>query len=183
MPAEDASLSPAGSETTLWSGHTSQWVHFWYYLLCLILAAAIAVGATVIALPTAGVGALGYVALVIPLILWLVRWWVTKCTSYELTSQRLRIRTGVLNRKVDELELFRVKDYTMDQPLMLRLVGLGNLTMITSDATSPTVSMRAISDVESVREKLRTAVQNERDRKRVRSLDVDNVEDDGAGLS
>jgi hypothetical protein len=61
----------------------------------------------------------------------------------------------------------------MEQPFLLRLVGLGNLTMVTSDATTPTVSIRAISGVEAVREKLRNAVQAERDRRRVRELDVD----------
>jgi uncharacterized membrane protein YdbT with pleckstrin-like domain len=124
-------------------------------------------------LATAGVGALGYAALIIPVLMWLIRWWVTKCTAYELTTQRLRIRTGILNKKVDELELFRVKDYSMEQPFLLRLVGLGNLTMVTSDATTPTVSIRAITGVEAVREKLRNAVQAERDRRRVRELDVD----------
>jgi uncharacterized membrane protein YdbT with pleckstrin-like domain len=178
MPTEDAPITPAGAENTLWSGHTSQWVHFWYYFLCVLLAAAIAVGATVLALPT---GALSYAALIIPVLMWLIRWWVTKCTTYELTTQRLRTRTGILNKKVDELELFRVRDYSIEQPFLLRLVGLGNLTMVTSDATTPTVAMKAIPDVEAVREKLRTAVQAERDRKRVRQLDVDNVED-GGGL-
>lgn len=182
MPTEDAPITPAGSESTLWSGHTSQWVHFWYYFLCVLLAAAIAVAATMFGLATAGVGALGYVALVIPVLMWIIRWWVTKCTTYELTTQRLRTRTGILNKKVDELELFRVRDYSIEQPFLLRLVGLGHLTMVTSDATTPTVAMKAIPDVEGVREKLRTAVQSERDRKRVRQLDVDNVEDGGGGL-
>jgi hypothetical protein len=45
--------------------------------------------------------------------------------------------------------------------------------MVTSDATTPTVSIRAITGVEAVREKLRNAVQAERDRRRVRELDVD----------
>lgn len=177
MNNDDSPAPSAATESILWSGHTSQWVHFWYYFLCVLLAAGIAVAATILALPT---GALSYVALVIPAVMWLVRWWITKCTLYELTSQRLRIRSGILNKKVDELELFRVKDYSMEQPFLLRLVGLGNLTMITSDATSPTVAIRAIPGIEAVREKLRTAVQAERDRKRVRQLDVDNVEDDGA---
>ncbi len=174
MPADDTSSSSAQAENLLWSGHTSQWVHFWYYFFCLLLAVGIAVGATIAALPT---GALSYLALLVPAFMWLIRWWVTKCTHYELTSQRLRIRTGILNKKVDELELFRVKDYTMEQPFLLRLVGLGNLTMITSDATSPTVAIRAIAGIETVREKLRQAVQSERDRKRVRQLDVDDTDD------
>jgi hypothetical protein len=34
------------------------------------------------------------------------------------------------------------------------------------------VALRAIADVEAVREKLRSAVQTERDRRRVRALDM-----------
>jgi uncharacterized membrane protein YdbT with pleckstrin-like domain len=177
MSTQDT-LNPASpAETTLWSGHTSQWVHFWYYFLCVLLAVGIAFAATIPALFTGG---LAYLALIIPVLMWIIRWWATKCTSYTLTSQRLRITAGILNRKVDELELFRVRDYTMEQPFLLRLVGLGNMTLITSDATTPTLVMRAIPGIESVREKLRTAVETERDRKRVRQLDVDNVEDGAA---
>ena len=177
MPTDDTSNSASAAETALWSGHTSQWVHFWYYFLCVLLAVGIAFAATIPALFTGG---LAYLALLIPLVMWLVRWYATKCTTYTLTSQRLRITSGILSKKVDELELFRVRDYTMDQPFLLRLVGLGNLTLITSDATTPTLAMRAIPGIESVREKLRTAVQTERDRKRVRQMDVDNVEDGAA---
>lgn len=181
MPTDDATIPAAAAETSLWSGHTSQWVHFWYYFFCILLAGGIGFAATVFGLATAGVGMLGYLALFIPLLMWLIRWWVTKSTTYELTTQRLRIRAGILNKKVDELELFRVRDYTMEQPLLLRMVGLGNLTLITTDATTPTVVMRAIPGVEAVREKLRNAVQNERDRKRVRQMDVDSVDDGSSG--
>jgi len=170
MPTDDTPSASAPAETVLWSGHTSQWVHFWYYLFCIVIAVGIAFAATIPALFTGG---LAYLALVIPLLMWVIRWWVTKCTTYELTSQRLRIRTGILNKKVDELELFRVKDYSMEQPFLLRLVGLGNVSMVSSDASHPSVALRAIPGVENVREKLRTAVQAERDRRRVRELDVD----------
>ncbi len=182
MSPENLPTGSAVTETTLWTGHTSQWVHFWYYFFCLLLAAGIGVGATLAALPT-GVGALAYLALIIPFLMWVIRWWATKCTYYELTTQRLRMRTGILNKRVDELELFRVKDYSMEQPFLLRLMRLGNLTLVTSDATTPTVAMRAIPGVEGVREKLRTAVQHERDRKRVRQMDVDSLDDGGSLLS
>jgi uncharacterized membrane protein YdbT with pleckstrin-like domain len=179
MNNDDSPVPSATAETVLWSGHTSQWVHFWYYLFCVLLAGGIAAAATMFGLATAGVGALSYIALVIPFVMWIVRWWITKCTTYEITTQRLRMRTGILNKRVDELELYRVKDYAMEQPMLLRLVGLGNISMVTSDATTPTVAMRAIPGVEEVREKLRNAVQAERDRKRVRELDVDNHDEGG----
>jgi len=166
MPTDDFSTPPAGPETLLWQGHSSQWLHAWFYLLCLLLTAAIIVAAVM----SAGIALVG---LVVPFFMAVIRWWLTKTTSYELTSQRLKIDSGILNRRHEELELYRVKDYTLERPFLLRLVGLGNLIMHTSDATTPTVMIRAIAEVQDVREKLRAAVQAERDRKRVRELDVD----------
>lgn len=168
MTPENVPSSHPDSETELWSGHTSQWVHFWYYFPCVLLAAG-----CLAAVPfTAGLSAIG---LVVPLVIVAIRWWTNRATSYVLTSQRLKISRGILNRRLDEIELYRVKDYVMEQPLLLRMLGLGNLTLLTSDATTPTVAIPAIAGVESVREKLRTAVQRERDRKRVRELDVDDA--------
>lgn len=175
MPTDDSPITPPAAETSLWTGHTSQWVHFWYYFFCIVLAIACAVGAVF----TAGLAAIG---IIIPAIMWISRWWITKTTVYELTTQRLRIGSGILSRKLEELELYRVKDYSMDQPFFLRVVNLGNLTLVTSDATTPTVIIKAIPNVADVREKLRSAVQHERDRKRVRELDVDNMGDGEAHL-
>lgn len=163
---EEITPPPPSAETTLWKGRSSQWKHLGYYLFCLLLAVGIAVAAVM----TAGLAAVG---LVVPAGMAAWRWLVTRATVYELTSQRLRVTSGILHRKLEELELFRVKDYTMDQPLWLRLFGLGNLTMMTSDLTCPKVVMEAIAGVNEVRETLRNAVQAERDRKRVREMDVD----------
>ncbi len=171
MAAPSPSGIPSVPENELWKGYTSQWVHFWYYLFCVLLAVGCLVG-----VPFSG--GLSAIGLVVPLLMWAARWFVTKTTVYELTSQRLRKSSGIFNRVVDELELFRVKDYTMEQPFFLRMMGLGNITLITSDATSPTVSIKAIANVQDVREKLRNAVQVERDRKRVRQFDVDESGDD-----
>lgn len=164
---DDASTTLPPSETTLWKGHTSQWRHLGYYLLCLLLAIGIGVAAAF----SAGLAAIG---LVVPVGMAAGRWWLTRATVYELTTQRLKVTSGILTRKLDEVELFRVKDYSMEQPLLLRMLGLGNLTLITSDVTCPNVGLEAIPEVNDVREKLRNAVQAERDRKRVREMDVDN---------
>lgn len=175
MPTDDSPILPPAAETTLWKGHTSQWVHFWYYLFCIVLAISCVIGAIF----TGGIAGLG---ILIPVIMWAARWWVTKTCTYELTTQRLRMSSGILDRKVEELELYRVKDYSMDQPFFLRIMNLGNLTLVTSDASTPTVIIRAVAQITDVREKLRTAVQHERDRKRVRELDVDNTGTGGAHL-
>ena len=170
MPAPEFTPPPRPTETNLWTGYSSQWVHFWYYFLCVILALAALGGIPF----TGGLSAVG---LIIPLGLWVSRWWYTRTTVFELTSQRLRIRSGIINRRLEEVELYRVKDYELVQPLMLRMLGLGNLTLVSSDATTPKVYLRAIANAEQVRELLRNAVQSERDRKRVREVDVGAHED------
>jgi len=164
-----STTAPTGSETTLWKGGTSQWVHFWFYFFCLVLAAGCIAGAFF----TAGMAAFG---LIVPLVMWAARWYATRSTVYELTTERLRITSGILSRREDELELYRVKDYALDRPFILRLVGLGNLTLVTSDASTPTVFIKAVSGVEAVRDHLRKAVESARDRKRVRQMDVDSLD-------
>jgi uncharacterized membrane protein YdbT with pleckstrin-like domain len=111
--------------------------------------------------------------LVIPLFIILWKWLVVKNTKYELTTERLRMRHGVLNKKLDELELYRVRDYKLDQPFFLRIFSLGSITLQTSDRTHPTVVLEAIPKAEELREQLRTHVEACRTRKGVRELDVE----------
>lgn len=111
--------------------------------------------------------------LVIPLFILLWKWWVVKSIQYELTTQRLRTRYGVFNRHMDELELYRVKDYRLEQPFFLRLFSLGNVSIETSDKSHPVVVIQAIADAQSLHEKIRTQVEVLRDKKRVREIDFE----------
>lgn len=95
---------------------------------------------------------------IIPLIVYLK----TRFTIYELTDQIYREKTGILSQKIEELELYRVRDYSVDKPFLMRLFGLGNLTLITSDKTNPRVYMRAIRNVENVRDIFRKHVEEAR---------------------
>lgn len=90
--------------------------------------------------------------LVIPLFIILWRWLEVRNLRYELSTERLKIRRGVLNKKMDELELYRVRDYQLDQPFFLRLFGLGNIQITTVDRTNPLVVLQAIRDGEQVRD-------------------------------
>ena len=153
------------AEESLWKGSTSQLVHFWNYLLWLAVAAGIIVAGIFLLNPII------YAALVVPVLGILIRYLLTRSTVYELTTQRLRKTSGILHKKLDELELYRVKDSTLEQPLLLRMFGLGNINVLSSDATMPMVQINAVPGAYDMREKLRVAVEAERDRKRVREVD------------
>lgn len=110
--------------------------------------------------------------LVLPIPFALYHWLATKCTQFTLTTQRLRLEKGILNKHLDDLELYRVKDITLNQPLIQRIVGLGTLTMVTSDATTPTVVLPAIPDSLAVMDRIRNEVDRVRRERGVRELDV-----------
>ncbi|HEX7718345.1 MAG TPA: PH domain-containing protein [Woeseiaceae bacterium] len=111
--------------------------------------------------------------LVIPLFVMLWRWLVVKSTKYELTTERLRLRHGVFNKVSNELELYRVRDYVLEQPFFLRVFSLSNIVLTTSDKTHPRVVIEAIKDGEELREKLRKYVELCRTRKGVREIDIE----------
>lgn len=96
---------------------------------------------------------------------------VVKNQRYELTSHRLRVHSGILSKKTDELELYRIKDTKFDQPFFLRLFNLGNVIIISSDASTPTSSIHAVKEAQNLREKLRNLVEERRDQKRVRMVE------------
>ena len=110
--------------------------------------------------------------LVVPIFIAIWKWVVVHNIRYELTSERLRIRRGVLNKELDELELYRVRDYRLEQPFWLRLFSLGNVTITSTDVSQPQVTLRAIPDSERVRELIRRNVEDCRTKKGVRSLDL-----------
>jgi membrane protein YdbS with pleckstrin-like domain len=67
---------------------------------------------------------------VLALMLWLMvpvlRW---RLTTYELTTRRLRIRTGVLTKRGRDIPLARVNDVSFEQGPLDRLLGCGRLVV------------------------------------------------------
>ncbi|NIP97108.1 MAG: PH domain-containing protein [Akkermansiaceae bacterium] len=106
---------------------------------------------------------------------------VVRCQRYEVTTQRLRLVEGVLNQRIDEVELYRVKDTQILRPVLLRVFGLGNLQLETSDRTHPKPVLAAIKNATEVREQLRKHVETLRDQKRVREVDFDETGDSEFG--
>lgn len=168
-PAPQSTASTA--ESIVWKGRTSQWMHWQFYLVCILAA----IGIIVLSFTWKGMMAW---LLLAPLAAAGGRYWVTLCTTYELTTERLMKSSGVFNRRLDNLELYRVRDYTILQPFFMRVLGLGNLHLVTSDAANPELSIEAVRGIEVIREQLRKAVEAARDRKRVRQMDVDSVDGD-----
>ena len=120
-----------------------------------------------------------FAALVLPAAYLVWRYLVVRTQVFELTSERLRVTRGVINQKIDEIELYRVKDSVMVRPWWMRLTGLASIVLETSDRTMPDLVIPAIHGGAEVREILRKNVELQRDRKRVRETDFDDGGGDG----
>lgn len=94
-----------------------------------------------------------------------------KTHNYGITRHELHESFGVFNRSIHTVELFRVKDYQTEKPLLLRLFGLGNVIIYTSDHTTPRVVLCAVTKPEVVMRGLRNLVDRERESKGVREFD------------
>lgn len=93
------------------------------------------------------------------------------CTQYEITTGELKHTYGILHRRHDFIELYRVKDFHVDRPLLYRIFGLGNLRIYTSDKTSPVFRLVAIREPQEIYIILRERVEQNRREKHVFEVD------------
>jgi uncharacterized membrane protein YdbT with pleckstrin-like domain len=137
------------NEQIVWTGRQSQWQNLGWFIACLLVVP-------------------------IPWAIW--RWLDTRCQHYQLTDQRLKTTHGILTKVTDDLELYRVRDTLTQQGIWQRMLGLGDVVLTTTDASTPEVRLRWLPDAEGLREILRRLVEARREAKRVRTLETDDGE-------
>jgi len=87
---------------------------------------------------------------------------------YRLSTQRFFVYHGLVSRKVEELELFRVRDVQVTQSVFERLLKFGKLTVFSTDQTSPKFEMIGVRDPLKVKDTIRINYRLSRKRERVR---------------
>jgi len=100
-----------------------------------------------------------------PAVLVLLRTLVRRLSlRYRLTNHRLFTERGLFSRQHDELELIRVDDVSVRQNFLQRLFGVGAVTVLSTDASSPELTMEGIARPLELKELLRTQVRARRGR-------------------
>ena len=106
-------------------------------------------------------------------------------TRYALSEDRLFLSTGFLNVKDDEILLYRVKDISSTRTLWQRIFGVGTITVISADKSTPTLILKNIKNPLEVKETLHHQVEEMKIRRRMRfgemmsnDLDDDDLDDE-----
>jgi membrane protein YdbS with pleckstrin-like domain len=94
---------------------------------------------------------LAILALVIPVIF-------TKSVRYRISNYRIDYERGILSRRIDTLELWHVEDIRFSQTLMNRMMGIGNIEIISHDETTPKLMLRGLPNPRPLFETLKQRV-------------------------
>jgi uncharacterized membrane protein YdbT with pleckstrin-like domain len=121
-----------GPERSVLILHPHWKVLLWPVIFGMLVVAAALVTATVI--PSGSAAGterlITAAAAVLLLLIWVLRpvlrW---KTTTYELTTDRLRLREGILTRRGRDIPLARISDVSFTRSLLDRLLGAGRLVV------------------------------------------------------
>jgi uncharacterized membrane protein YdbT with pleckstrin-like domain len=106
------------------------------------------------------------------IVLW--KWVENMAARYDICPDRLIVRRGIFVKSLDEIELYRVKDIRLDFSLINQLAGIGTITVTSSDETTrgKPLAMLQVERAADRRERLRTLVDQARQKRRVREIDM-----------
>ena len=101
---------------------------------------------------------------ILALMLWLImpvlRW---RTTTYELTTRRMRVRSGIVTRHGRDIPLARINDVSFEKGLLDRLLGSGRL-VVESAGEHGQIVLNDIPRVEATQGTLYRLVEEEQNR-------------------
>jgi membrane protein YdbS with pleckstrin-like domain len=98
-------------------------------------------------------------------LLYLWMYLASRGIRFTITTQRVKVRYGLLSQTEESLELFRIDHFELDKPISWRLFGHASLRLYSSDMEFERFRIYAIPDLETLAETLRECQLRERVRR------------------
>jgi membrane protein YdbS with pleckstrin-like domain len=164
-PISAANAPAVTAEETMWRGRPSVRVLIGKVVAVIVIAIVVPVAASFIASHTADlimssrISKAGWwltAALIVwQLVLFLLAMMRLQSTLYTITNQRIMIELGMLSKKLFEIDLRSIDDTQFSQSFVERLLGIGDVTLVSSDKALPVTVLSGIEDPRRVREIIR----------------------------
>jgi uncharacterized membrane protein YdbT with pleckstrin-like domain len=81
-----------------------------------------------------------------------------KALHFTLTNQRIIRNEGFFTHKTRDIELFRIKDVILTEPLILKFFHCGNILLVSTQIDSTLCNFFSVKDAAKVRELIRKTV-------------------------
>jgi membrane protein YdbS with pleckstrin-like domain len=144
------SVDPEDPEQVVWEGRFSKLAMIGSWIGAGLFTLAVVIAGTIVPFdPAMWPWAIGAIAIVwIALVLKLL--YQQLSIRYSMTNQRLIHEHGLLWRQTDRIEAIDIDDVTVTQGPIARMVGVGNVRIVSSDQSTPEFYLRGIDDARSV---------------------------------
>jgi hypothetical protein len=93
----------------------------------------------------------GIIVIIVPILM-------AKRIRYRISNYRIDFESGLLSSNIDTLELWHVEDLKFHQSIVDRMVGVGTITIISHDDTTPVLTLRGLPDPRRIFEMLQQRV-------------------------
>lgn len=93
------------------------------------------------------------------------------CIDIRLTDERLNFREGILNKFQKGIDLYRIKDLSLYEPFLFRLLGLQNIHIVTSDSTIRFPRLIGMPKKDDLYNLLNQCAEKAREKKGVKEVD------------
>lgn len=100
----------------------------------------------------------------------LYKYYYIRTIKYYLTEEQIIVQKGIISKRTDYLELFRVIDLLVLQPFWLRLFGLMHVNIISFDSNEQSLFLKGIktTDIPNI---IRKQVQECRRKNKILTVD------------
>lgn len=157
----------AGKREMLYEGHPSWKAYVGYYLL----GGMIALFVLVLWLRLSGTAMQKTLGVLVPTALAAVYYlglhlW-RNSIKFRVSNTVIEFERGVLSKRIDVIQLWRVKDVVYRQSLVDRILSIAHIQVVTSDATNPNFDIVGLPASRQLFENLRDSIEIQRQAKNV----------------
>jgi len=85
-------------------------------------------------------------------------WLVQISTEYRIFEDSLEVESGIISRRIENIQLFRVRDLGFQQSVIGRLLNVGNIAVSSTDQSTPHLVLQGIDEPREMYETLRSLV-------------------------
>lgn len=97
---------------------------------------------------------------------------VTKSKRYRISNYRIDYERGILTKKIDTLELWHVDDISFRQTLLDRILGTGQITVVSHDQTTPNLVLGGVPNPRPLFESLKQRIISVKRQRGVIKMDI-----------
>lgn len=76
-------------------------------------------------------------------------------TTYKVTTERIELERGWISKRVDNLDLFRAKDIRLSIGILDRVLGIGNVIVVSRDSTDSVLALKGLHDPRPLYDRLK----------------------------